>query len=208
MAVAVAMQPTHARQRLLSNEFPGGEKRDGGLLPVMRNDGEFCPARAKIEDGVSRISLRKEDLLGLQLDDFSSHSRFFQKGDEVKGHASHSILLNGPSRMRSSRERFGRVRGRFRSEVAGVARLPSRVYKIIHPAVFVGADLCLRVTEHAGSVPITPQGPESRLRLDGRQSGSYSMVISPRTPFRWLGWSVTGGGITVNWKSSRWLHSA
>jgi hypothetical protein len=27
------------------------------------------------------------------------------------------------------------------------------VYKIIHLAVFVGADLCLRVTEHAGSVP-------------------------------------------------------
>jgi hypothetical protein len=54
--------------------------------------------------------------------------------------------------MRSSRERFGRVRGRFRSEVAGIARLPSRVYKIIHLAVFVGVALCLRVTEHAGSV--------------------------------------------------------
>ena len=33
------MQRAHARQRLLSNEFPGGEKSDGGLLPVMRNDG-------------------------------------------------------------------------------------------------------------------------------------------------------------------------
>jgi hypothetical protein len=26
------MQPTHARERLLSNEFPGGEKRDRGFL--------------------------------------------------------------------------------------------------------------------------------------------------------------------------------
>ena len=47
------VQPTHARQRLLSNEFPGREKRDRGLFPVMRNDGEFCAARLKIEDGVS-----------------------------------------------------------------------------------------------------------------------------------------------------------
>jgi hypothetical protein len=55
----------------------------------MRNDGEFCAARLKIEDGVSRTSLRKEDLLGLQLNESSSHSCGYQEGSEVKGHASH-----------------------------------------------------------------------------------------------------------------------
>jgi hypothetical protein len=55
----------------------------------MRYDGQPCAARPKIEDGVSRASLRKENLLGLQLDDSSSDSGFFQKGSEVKGHASH-----------------------------------------------------------------------------------------------------------------------
>ena len=44
------VQPTPARQRLLSNEFPGGEKRYGGLSPVVRNGSKFCAARPKIED--------------------------------------------------------------------------------------------------------------------------------------------------------------
>jgi hypothetical protein len=83
------MHPTHAGQRLLSNEFPGGDKRDGGLLAVMRNDGKFCAARLKIEDGVSHAALRKESLLGLHLDDSSSYSCRCQKGGEIKGHASH-----------------------------------------------------------------------------------------------------------------------
>ena len=96
------MQPAHARQRLLSNEFPGSEKRDRGLLALRRNDGEFCAARLKIKDGVSRTSLRKEDLLGPQVDECSAHSCLLQKGGEVKGHASHIVLLNEPSRMRSS----------------------------------------------------------------------------------------------------------
>ena len=81
------MEPTNARQRLLSNEFPGGEQRNRGFLAFPRNDREFCAARPKLEDGVSRASLRKEVLLWLQVDDFSSHSCIFQKGDEVKGHA-------------------------------------------------------------------------------------------------------------------------
>jgi hypothetical protein len=55
------------------------------------------------------------------VDDFSSHSRLFQKGGEVKGHVSHPRHLNGPSRMRSSREQFGRVRDRFRLEEARIA---------------------------------------------------------------------------------------
>src|ERR1019366_8837285 len=105
------MQAAHARQRLLSNELPGGEKRDSGLLPALRNDGKFCAAGLKIKDGVSRTSLRKEHLLGLQLDDLSSHSCRCQKGGEVKDHTAPLNHLNGPSRMQSSREQFGRVSG-------------------------------------------------------------------------------------------------
>jgi hypothetical protein len=136
------VQPTHARQRLLSNEFPGGEERNGGLSPVVRNDSEFCAARSKIEDRVCRTSLRKEDLLGFQLDDSSSHSRFFQKAGEVKGHGAHLGRLSCQSRMRSSRERFGRVRDRFRFEAARFARLISQLCKTIHPVNSPEAFLC------------------------------------------------------------------
>jgi hypothetical protein len=81
--------------------------------------------------------------------------------------------------MRSSRERFGRVRGRFRFEIAGIARLPSRVYKIIHIAVFVGADLCLRVTDHAGSVSANAAGSGS---LFGPQPGGrYEIPVAMPT---------------------------
>src|ERR1035438_7235427 len=125
------MEPTRAREGLLSNEFTGGEQRDRGFLAVRRDDCEFCAARLKIEDGVSRASLRKEDLLWLQVDDFSSHSRFFQKGGEVKGHASHPGHLNGPSRMRSSREQFGRVCDRFRLEGTRIAIVASQMPTII-----------------------------------------------------------------------------
>jgi len=136
--------PPHARERLLSDEFPGGEKRDRGFLAVLRNNCEFCVARPKIEDGVSRASLQKEDLLWLHVDDFSSHSRFFQKGGEVKGHASHLQHLNGSSRMRSAREQFGRIRDRFRLEEARIAILASRMHKILLSSAIVGAILCLR----------------------------------------------------------------
>jgi hypothetical protein len=53
----------------------------------MRNDGEFCAARLKIEDGISRGALRKEGLLRLQLDDSSPHSSRCQEVGEVKSHA-------------------------------------------------------------------------------------------------------------------------
>jgi DNA topoisomerase I len=43
-------QSGYRRERLLSNEVAGGEKRDCGLFAVLRNDGEFCPAALKIED--------------------------------------------------------------------------------------------------------------------------------------------------------------
>src|SRR5580700_11144172 len=95
------MHPAHTRQRLLSNEFPGGEKRDRGLPAPRGNDGESCAARLKIKDGVGRTSLRKEDLLGPQVDECSAHSCLLQKGGEVKGHISLVLLLNEPFRMRS-----------------------------------------------------------------------------------------------------------
>src|ERR1035441_5470498 len=138
------VQPIHARERLVSNEVTGGEQSDRGFLAVRRNDCEFCAARPKIEDGVSRASLRKEDLLWLQVDDFSSHSCFFQKGGEVKGHASHPRHLNGPSRMRSSREQFGRELDRFRLEEARIAILASRMHTTLLSSEIVGAILCLR----------------------------------------------------------------
>jgi hypothetical protein len=107
-------------------------------------DSEFCAGRPKIEDGVSRASLQKEVLLWQHVDDFSSHSRFFQKGGEVKGHASHLRHLNGPSWMRSSREQFGRVRDRFRLEEARIAILASRMPATPLSSAIVGVNLCLR----------------------------------------------------------------
>jgi hypothetical protein len=47
------MQPTNACQRLLSDEIPGIEKRDGGLFASVRNDSEFCVTRPEIEDAIS-----------------------------------------------------------------------------------------------------------------------------------------------------------
>jgi hypothetical protein len=64
------MKPTHDSERLLSNEFPGGEPRDHGFLAVRRNDREFSSAGPKIEDGISRVTLQKEDLLWRQVDEF------------------------------------------------------------------------------------------------------------------------------------------
>ncbi len=83
------MDRTHTRQGLFSNEFSGKEKGDGGLLPVWRDYSQFCAARPEVEDGVSRFSLRKENLFGLQLNELSSHSNLIQKSSEIKGHASH-----------------------------------------------------------------------------------------------------------------------
>ena len=73
IAVAVAKRsPTDAGDRLLSNEVACEEERDCGFFTFCRNNCEFCAALLKIENGVSWISLRKEDLLWLQLDDSSS----------------------------------------------------------------------------------------------------------------------------------------
>jgi hypothetical protein len=58
------MQAAHARERLFSNEFSGGEKRDRGLLSVQRNDGKFGAARLKIVDGISQTPCEKKVCLG------------------------------------------------------------------------------------------------------------------------------------------------
>ena len=72
MAVAVAKRsPGDRGQRLLSHKVACGEERDGGFLAGLRNDRDLCAALLKIEDGIRRVSLRKECLLGLQLHDSS-----------------------------------------------------------------------------------------------------------------------------------------
>ena len=65
-------KPDRSGNRLLSNKVAFGEERDCGFFTLCRNNCELCPALLKIESGVSWISLRKEDLLWLQLDDSSS----------------------------------------------------------------------------------------------------------------------------------------
>jgi hypothetical protein len=73
------MEPTQARERRLSNEFPGGEQRDRGLLAVGRNDREFRSARPKIEDGVSRASRKKKTRSGCEWTTFRPTPAFSRK---------------------------------------------------------------------------------------------------------------------------------
>jgi len=100
---------TRARKRFFSKELPGAEERDDSFLPSWRGYGEFCATHPVIEDSTSRISLRKEDPLGQQVDKFSSRSCLFKKRGEVKSRASHLRHLNGLSQMRSSREQLGTI---------------------------------------------------------------------------------------------------
>src|ERR1700733_8971403 len=67
-------KPTPGCERLLSNEVACGEQCDRGFLTVFRNDCDFCAPFLKIEDGVSRTSLREESPLWFQLDDSSPQS--------------------------------------------------------------------------------------------------------------------------------------
>jgi hypothetical protein len=50
----------------------------------MGNDGKFCPAGLKIKDGVREISLHKECLIRLQVDDPSTQAGMRKKGSKVK----------------------------------------------------------------------------------------------------------------------------
>ena len=70
------VQRAQACERLLSNEVRGGQKGDGGLLAIRRNDRQFCSASLEIEDSVSRVSLGEEGLFRLKLNDSSSEASF------------------------------------------------------------------------------------------------------------------------------------
>jgi hypothetical protein len=54
--------PRHCRQGTLSHKLARGEKRDDGFLASLRNDRDLGATLLKIEDGIGRISLRKEVL--------------------------------------------------------------------------------------------------------------------------------------------------
>jgi hypothetical protein len=80
----------------------------------VRNDGEFCAARSKVEDCFSRISLRKEGLIGLQVDKSPACSDFFQKGSEIEGHTFHLIATEWHLPDAVFTEAVRRERARFR----------------------------------------------------------------------------------------------
>jgi hypothetical protein len=58
-------QTFHRRDRFFSDEVAWGQERDGGFFTGARDNSESCAAMLKIEDGVGRISLGEEELLGL-----------------------------------------------------------------------------------------------------------------------------------------------
>ena len=49
--------PAHAGEGIFSHEVAGREKRDGGLIPILGNHGEFGTAFLQIEDGAGRMAL-------------------------------------------------------------------------------------------------------------------------------------------------------
>ena len=83
-------KPSRGRKRLFSNKISGREKRDRGFLADCRNNRNSCAAFLEIEDRVRRISLRKEGLLGRQLDDSSPQAGARQKGGRIKRLAFHA----------------------------------------------------------------------------------------------------------------------
>jgi len=126
------VQPTHTRERLLSNEFTGGEQSDRGFLAVGPKRLRVCAARSKIEDGVSRASLpKKKTCFGCKWTTFRPTPASSRKVARSKVMILNPRHLNGPSRMRSSREQFGREFDRFRLEEAGIANWLSRMRTIL-----------------------------------------------------------------------------
>ena len=85
MAVAVDKRsPGTAASDSSPTKSPAERSVMVASLPFCRNDRDLCAALLKIEDGVGGISLRKEGLLGLHLDDSSSGPCLRQKVDGVK----------------------------------------------------------------------------------------------------------------------------
>src|SRR5208283_3818312 len=67
-------QPRHCRERFFSQKIAWDEECDGGFLAGIGDDRDLRAALLKIEDRVRWLSLRKERILGRQLDDSSSQS--------------------------------------------------------------------------------------------------------------------------------------
>ena len=77
----LSQSQTHTRDRnngFFTYKFSSGNNRDGNFFALFGNDGELNSPLLKIEGSVCQASLRKELLLGFQLDDLSSQSSFSQ----------------------------------------------------------------------------------------------------------------------------------
>jgi len=57
-------QPVRRRERLFSHKIACRKERDGGFLASLGDHRDLCAAILEIEDGIRRVSLRKERFLG------------------------------------------------------------------------------------------------------------------------------------------------
>ena len=87
------MQAPHGCERLLADKVAGGQQRDGGFFATLRNDGQSGAPLLQIKNRVGGMSLRKEGLLRLQLDYFSSQTGIRQKCGGVKHRGSSSSAI-------------------------------------------------------------------------------------------------------------------
>jgi len=72
-------RPNRSGERFFSNKVARAQKGNGGFFASFRNDGEFCAALLKIKDRVSELTLRKEGLTRLHLNDSSSQPGLCEK---------------------------------------------------------------------------------------------------------------------------------
>src|SRR5258708_5387539 len=73
-------QPRYRCECFFSYEGVRGYERNGGFLPFLGNDGDFCATFLKIEDGIGGLALRKEELFWLQSNYCSTKPCACQKG--------------------------------------------------------------------------------------------------------------------------------
>ena len=86
MAVAIC-NPMIAASDYLSHKISGRQMRDRGLFAVLRNHGDPSAAFLQIEDSIGRISLAKECLLWLQLDNARGQVRRLQERRRIERNA-------------------------------------------------------------------------------------------------------------------------
>jgi len=77
-------QPRHCSESLLAHKVARCQQRDGGFLADLRNDRDLGAALLKIEDAVRRVSLGKEGLFWLQIDNSSTKAGVGQKGQAIR----------------------------------------------------------------------------------------------------------------------------